>query len=211
MPAPSSTANTISGFRLDSQDHQYNNICRYLSPQEQKRSKRTSFASHWPTQRRIYCSTRVILFVTIVLTDDDVSLFHVFKQWFVKIHYDYSSSPCISESILITFLVSGSTANWRMFYFIPISLLSICRPSVLFPPAVSVGFDIFLLHTHGFWRLPPSRFNLSVNFTDALNPIIADISWHPPPSSRWVLRPRWTSRVHMNTLFIVECHFCYFS
>lgn len=120
-----------------------------------------------------------------------------------------SSSLCILKAFDY-FLVCRTRDKMTDVFFMSILIVGIYRPSVHFSSAVLVRFDSFSVRARGFWWPHSMQFNFRVCFTDSVNPATADILWHPPQSPNWSLRLRYTPLVHINTLFPLERHFCYF-
>lgn len=69
----------------------------------------------------------------------------------------------------------------------------------------------FLPFTQGLWSFFSCRFSICVSLRNSFNPTTADISRYPLPTSNITLHLRYTLFVSINTSFLLERHFCYFS
>lgn len=158
----------------------------------------------------MYYSKHAILIVTHLITADYFPVFHVPKRWPATILHLCSASLCISGGLLI-FLVAGSTVRRSTFFFLP--LFNTGHPSAVSALPLCC-FGPFLINFNSAvmaFEDIPLQFKFHVDFTDWINPISADISSQSPPSSNWTPNLRYTSCVRINTLFLIERHFCYSS
>lgn len=136
MPSPSSNAKFACIFSLYNHGYQCSrNFHKLDSRMQTKRSIDTHFYSALAYQCRIYCSTHAALAVILLLFEEYVFLLHLFKRWFARVLYRFSSSAHFRMAFN-DYLGSRIDGKMTKVLFHPILLSGIYWPSMLLHTAV---------------------------------------------------------------------------